>query len=47
MLRKLHVNAPFLDALSQVPLYAKFVKGIFSKNRKIEKHETIAFGRRV
>jgi len=32
MLRKLHVNIPFLDALSQMPLYAKFLKGIPSNN---------------
>jgi len=26
MLKKLHVNVPFLDALPQMPLYAKFLK---------------------
>jgi len=24
--QKLHINVPFLDALSQMPLYAKFLK---------------------
>ena len=26
MLKKLHINVPFLVALSQMPLYAKFLK---------------------
>jgi len=44
MLKKLHVNVPFLDALSQMPLYAKFLKKILSKKRKIDEHETVALG---
>ena len=44
MLKKLHVNVPFLDALSQTPLYAKFLKEILSENRKIDVHETVALG---
>jgi len=44
ILKKLHVNVPFLDALSQMPLYAKFVKEILSKKRKIDEHETVALG---
>ena len=44
MLKKLHVNIPFLDALSQMPLYAKFLKEILSKKRKIDEHETVALG---
>jgi len=44
MLKKLHVNVPFLDALSQMPLYGKFRKAILSKKRKIEEHETVALG---
>jgi len=42
MLKKLHVNVPFLDALSQMPLYAKFLKEILSRKRKIDEHETVA-----
>ena len=44
MLKKLHVNVPFLDALSQMPLYARFLKEILSKKRKINEHETVALG---
>jgi len=42
MLKKLHVNVPFLDALSQMPLYVKFLKEILSKKRKIDELETLA-----
>jgi len=31
MLKKLHVNVPFINALSKMPLYAKFLKEILSK----------------
>jgi len=44
ILKKLHVNVPFLDALSQMPLYANFLKEIFSKKRKINEHETVGLG---
>ena len=44
MLKQLHVNVLFLDALSQMPLYAKFLKEILSKKKKIDKHETVALG---
>jgi len=44
MLKKLHVNVPFFNALSQMPLYAKFLKEILSKKRKIDEHETMALG---
>jgi len=42
MLKKLHVNVPFLDALSQMPLYVKFSKEILSKKRKVDEHGTVA-----
>ena len=44
MLKKLHVKVPFIDALSQMPLYAKFLKEIISKKRKIDEQKTIALG---
>ena len=34
MLKKLHVNVPFLDALSLIPLYAKFLKEIRSEKEE-------------
>ncbi len=42
MLKQLNVNVPFLDALSQMPLYAKFLKEILSKKRKIDEIEEVA-----
>ena len=35
VLKKLHVNIPFIDSLSQIPLYAKFLKEFLSKEGKI------------
>jgi len=39
MLKKLHVNVPFIDALSQIPLHAKFLKEILTKKRKVDVHK--------
>ena len=41
MLQKLHVTIPFIDALSQMLMYAIFLKEIIPKKRKIDEHETI------
>ena len=40
--RKLHINIPFAEALEQMPSYAKFMKEIISRKRKLEDYETIA-----
>jgi len=45
MLKKICINIPFAEALSQMPLYAKFLKEIFSKKRSIKHNETIALTR--
>ncbi|KAJ9168544.1 hypothetical protein P3X46_020050, partial [Hevea brasiliensis] len=42
VLKKLYINVPFVDALSQMPSYAKFLKEILSNKRKLEDDETIA-----
>nr|XP_017250814.1 PREDICTED: uncharacterized protein LOC108221447 [Daucus carota subsp. sativus] len=39
--RQLHINIPFADALAQMPLYAKFLKEMLSRKRKLEDVETI------
>lgn len=40
--QKLHINIPFSEALEQMPVYAKFMKDILSKRRKLsEVDETI------
>jgi len=36
MLKQVNVNFPFTEVLSQMPAYAKFLKEILTKKRKIE-----------
>ncbi|KAJ9180990.1 hypothetical protein P3X46_009167 [Hevea brasiliensis] len=42
VLQKLYINIPFTEALSQMPSYAKFLKEILLKKRKLEDYGTIA-----
>jgi len=42
VLRKLYIDMPFIEALTQMPSYAKFMKEILSNKRKLEEHETVA-----
>ncbi|XP_024022388.1 uncharacterized protein LOC112091888 [Morus notabilis] len=39
--KKIHINIPFMDALEQMPNYAKFMKEVMSKKRKLEDYETM------
>ncbi|KAL8515386.1 hypothetical protein ACS0TY_014187 [Phlomoides rotata] len=39
--KKLHLNIPFHEALEQMPHYAKFLKDLISKKRRIEEPETV------
>ena len=41
ILKKLHINIPFADALEQMPLYLKFVKDILAKKKKLRNYETV------
>ncbi|XP_027342953.1 uncharacterized protein LOC113855505 [Abrus precatorius] len=34
--RQLHINLPFVDALAQIPKYAKFLKDLLSNKKKLE-----------
>jgi len=36
VLKKVHINISFTNALSQMPSYAKFLKEILSNKRKLE-----------
>ena len=45
MLKKLHVNIPFIDALSQMLMYFKLLNEILFKKRKIDRQEIIALVR--
>ncbi|XP_022845233.1 uncharacterized protein LOC111368217 [Olea europaea var. sylvestris] len=39
--KKLHINIPFAEALAQMSSYAKFMKDILSKKKKLEDNETV------
>ena len=39
--KQLHINISLIEALEQMPKYAKFLKDIISKKRKLEEHETV------
>ena len=41
MMNKLYIDVPFTEVLTQMPTYAKFLKEILSKKRKIEEDETV------
>ena len=45
ILKKIYINFPLTEALSQMPLYAKNLKDILSKKIKIEDDETITLTR--
>jgi hypothetical protein len=42
LLKKLHVNIPFTEAITQMPSYAKFLKEILTNKRKIDTDDTVA-----
>ncbi|XP_021747432.1 uncharacterized protein LOC110713282 [Chenopodium quinoa] len=42
ILKKLHINIPFLDAISEMPSYVKILKDMLSDNKKIEENATVA-----
>ncbi|XP_070031831.1 uncharacterized protein [Nicotiana tomentosiformis] len=41
MLRQVNVNFPFMKVLSQMPAYAKFLKEILTKKRKVEETSVV------
>jgi hypothetical protein len=46
LLKKLNVNIPFTDVITQMPTYAKFLKDILSNRRKLDE-ETVTFIEKV
>ncbi|KAJ9535162.1 hypothetical protein OSB04_un001759 [Centaurea solstitialis] len=40
--KELHINIPLIDAIEQMPNYAKFLKDILSKKKKLNEYETVA-----
>ncbi|KAA3487793.1 hypothetical protein EPI10_031597 [Gossypium australe] len=41
MLKHLHINIPLVEALEKMPNYAKFIKDVLSKKRRLEEFETV------
>jgi len=41
VLKRLQINSPFTEALEQMPIYAKFIKELLTKKRKLPEQETI------
>ena len=41
MLRRIHINIPFADAISQIPSYANFLNEILTKKRRIDEVDCI------
>ncbi|XP_021757315.1 uncharacterized protein LOC110722347 [Chenopodium quinoa] len=42
ILKKLHINIPFLDAISEMPSYAKFLKDMLSNKKNLEENAIVA-----
>ena len=42
MLKKIEVNIHFVEALDQMPRYAKFMKNILSKKRKLDEEGVVS-----
>jgi len=45
--RKVEVNIPLLDAIKQIPIYAKFLKELCTHKRRLKGNEKISMGRNV
>ncbi|XP_039123368.1 uncharacterized protein LOC120259985 [Dioscorea cayenensis subsp. rotundata] len=43
--KQLHINIPLVEALTQMPKYAKFMKDLLTNKRKLEELETVALPR--
>ena len=42
LFKKLHINIPFVEALEQMANYAKFMKDVLSKKKKLGQYEMIS-----
>ncbi|KAJ9540615.1 hypothetical protein OSB04_027121 [Centaurea solstitialis] len=40
--KQLHINIPLVEAIEQMPRYAKFLKDILNKKKKLTEYETVA-----
>ncbi|KAI5349908.1 hypothetical protein L3X38_002799 [Prunus dulcis] len=46
VLKKLEINIPFIDALEQMPTYAKFMKDIITSMKKLGNNPTVKLSKR-
>jgi len=42
MLKKFHINIPFLEAITDIPSYAKFLKDLLSNKGKLLENAIVA-----
>lgn len=47
LFRKVQINIPLLDAIKQIPAYAKFLKELCTNKRKFEEHEKVLLSEEV
>ena len=47
MLKQLHINIPFVEALEQMPNYVKFLKDILTRKRRLGEFETIVLTQEI
>ena len=45
VLKQLHINVPLIEALQQMPNYAKFMKDVLSKRRRLGEFETVVMSK--
>ena len=41
VLKQLHINIPFVEALEQMPNYVKFLKDILARKKRLGEFETV------
>ncbi|CAL1381351.1 unnamed protein product [Linum trigynum] len=44
MLKKVHITIPFLEAMTYMPRYAKYLNGLLAKKQKFEDLATVTLG---
>ena len=47
MFKKLEINIPFVEALAQMPYYAKFMKDILSKKMKLDEDGVVSLSAKI
>lgn len=41
IIKNLHINIPFVDTITQMPRYAKFIKEILVNKKKLKEHKIL------